>query len=264
MAPPRQARARWIALAALVAVLCGVAALWWGAGRPSDPHPSPPPGTPEARDPHVRRFSGVARPEIAHAQPASGTEVAEEPVARWGDIVVRVVDVAGRPEPGGWAEALDCPWFRPANSPRALAPLELSYAAAEGRCVLVGVRRDGLVRTEGPPVTVEVRHDDVARVDLVLPVARTGGVMLALEPVERGARLAWVPADSPLAQAGLMTGDVVLSIDGIPLTEVESEEIVGLVNGPVGTTFLVEVERAGADTGQPVIVIEVERHFLEG
>jgi carboxyl-terminal processing protease len=54
-------------------------------------------------------------------------------------------------------------------------------------------------------------------------------------------------ADAPAQRAGIMAGDVVVAVDGAPVTAENFHRMVGRMRGPAGTNVLVAVNRAGQD-----------------
>jgi S1-C subfamily serine protease len=160
-------------------------------------------------------------------------------------VRVTVRDESGRIDPGGWAEAADCPSLRPLGSS---ADGELLYEASPGRCVLRAVRQDGLVRVEGDLGSVTVAPGEDAQVTLTLPSSSRGGVQLAFQPDREGARIRWLPEGSELALAGIRDGDVLVSADGRPLAGLEAAEVSAALTGPEGDEVQLEVLRRG-DTG---------------
>ncbi len=76
--------------------------------------------------------------------------------------------------------------------------------------------------------------------------------------------------DSPAARAGVRSGDVLLDVDGAPLTDVSMDEAVRLLRGAAGTTVSITLDRPSAErtmrvemTRAIVAVGSVRSRFLE-
>jgi carboxyl-terminal processing protease len=85
---------------------------------------------------------------------------------------------------------------------------------------------------------------------------------VGLEVVEREGRITIVsPIDgTPAANAGLMSGDVIVRVDGQPLVDVSVQDGINLVRGPLGSTVVLTILRDGVDTPLefPLVREEVE------
>lgn len=55
------------------------------------------------------------------------------------------------------------------------------------------------------------------------------------------------PADGAAARAGVQAGDVVVAIDGAPVSGMDEREVVARLRGEVGTTVTLRVRRDGAE-----------------
>lgn len=175
-------------------------------------------------------------------------------------LLVRVVDDRGGYEPAAWAEAVDCPGFRPLVSEE---PEWLAYRALPGACSLRAVRPDGLFRTVGPAVRVQAAQGAEVRVELTVPSIRTGGVHFAFRPTEHGLQLLWVPPDTPISAAGLAPDDVLVAVNGQPVVDLAKEDLEELLVGPEGSELVLEVLRADADTDEAPELISVLREVVE-
>lgn len=69
------------------------------------------------------------------------------------------------------------------------------------------------------------------------------------------------PVDgSPAARAGILAGDIILSVDGMPVGADDLDDTAGRMRGPVGTRVVLGLRRAG--TEEPLIV-ELHRGQIE-
>ena len=69
------------------------------------------------------------------------------------------------------------------------------------------------------------------------------------------------PVDgSPAAKAGILAGDIILSVDGLPVGAADLDDTAGRMRGPVGTRVVLGLRRAG--TEEPLIV-ELHRGQIE-
>jgi carboxyl-terminal processing protease len=73
-----------------------------------------------------------------------------------------------------------------------------------------------------------------------------GGIHAKLGYSEGGGlRVVEAPAGGAADLAGIRTNDVIIAINGAPVRELDYEEIVDRLRGPVGSTVQLEVFRAG-------------------
>src|SRR5690606_35237083 len=69
------------------------------------------------------------------------------------------------------------------------------------------------------------------------------------------------PVDgSPAARAGILAGDIVLSVDGVPVGADDLDDTAGRMRGPVGTRVVLGLRRTGIE--EPLIV-ELHRGQIE-
>ncbi|MEX1021397.1 MAG: S41 family peptidase [Litorilinea sp.] len=77
---------------------------------------------------------------------------------------------------------------------------------------------------------------------------RFGGVGANIERTDAGYVL-YPLVDQPAARAGIQSGDLLLRVDDDPIPpEMESDQVVARVRGPVGSTVTLTIRRTGADT----------------
>lgn len=247
--------ARRAGLSVLIATVVLGVAWWWlrgsGAGSealersPSRSSPSPAP----TGAPIMGSDGNGASPDLEGPIPDGATE----PSPGEGRLLVTVVDSLGAPEPAGWASSVSCS-LRPGVDPQSDG---LVYLAPTGVCVLRGARQDGQVVAYGEPVEVVVVDGEDRHVRLVVPAERTGAMQVAFARSDEGLEVLWVPEGG---LDGLFVGDIVVGIDGVPVTDLSVEEALSALRGPEGTTVAVEVLDA-QDTG--VHLLQLERRFIE-
>ena len=104
----------------------------------------------------------------------------------------------------------------------------------------------GLVNSYGDPYTVffppkeaTVFNEDVN--------GSFGGVGMQMDANAKGQILVTSPLkDSPAAAAGILSGDVITSIDGTSTAQMSLDEAVQIIRGPVGTTVKLGILHPGA------------------
>ncbi len=66
-----------------------------------------------------------------------------------------------------------------------------------------------------------------------------------------------VVPESGAAAAGIVVGDAIVALDGVPITKLGIDGAVGRIRGTVGTKISVSIRR-----GEQVVVLVVERKKL--
>jgi carboxyl-terminal processing protease len=113
----------------------------------------------------------------------------------------------------------------------------------------------GLVATYGDPYTVfvepaprEMERDELA--------GHFGGIGAYMARDEAGALVLTVIPDRPAAKAGVQDGDVLLEVDGRPITgEMKVDEVVALVRGDLGSKVTLKLQRPGQADPLTIAVI---------
>ena len=139
----------------------------------------------------------------------------------------------------------------------------IETVADPGTCTFTARRRDGLLYAQSEPLEVEVVAGEVTVIELVLPSERTGGLGVAFEPVEDGMLVVQVHPDTPADEMGLMEGDLIVEVDGIPPDELGTQEFVSMMTGPVGSEVDFVIGWDG-DSGWMEEPLVLERAFLGG
>ena len=120
----------------------------------------------------------------------------------------------------------------------------------------------GMVQSFGDPYTffVEPEPRELERDKLA---GKFGGIGAMLEQNDAGWVLHPLP-DQPAAKAGVLDGDLLVAVDGVPITAtMSSDAVITLVRGEPGSVVEVRVRRAGAGRDAEEVVIAVTRAEIE-
>lgn len=79
-----------------------------------------------------------------------------------------------------------------------------------------------------------------------LTTGRFSGIGVWVKPLNKQLEIVSVLPGTPALEAGLKRGDVIETIDGAPVTEINPDEAVARIKGPEGSTVEVGVDREGA------------------
>ena len=117
----------------------------------------------------------------------------------------------------------------------------------------------GLVRSYGDPYTAYLPPSDAAAFDEDISGNFSGVGM------EVGMRDGYVTVIAPLTgtpaeEAGILTGDVIASIDGTPTDNISVDKAVQMIRGEKGTTVTLEIARRGAGE---LLTIDIVRDQIE-
>jgi membrane-associated protease RseP (regulator of RpoE activity) len=263
---------RWRKVAIGVGVAC-VAALvaWWGmAPPPLEPLPPAVAVAPPVA-PSVARPRAAEAPELVRAPrteaPAPAPAAPPAPVAMneahaqagLATLDLRVVDAGGRPVPeAGVALSGDCGRRRVR-----ITEGEGQLTVPAGRCTVSAWRPDGALEARAEPVDVDLAPGGTERVSLVVPTERIGGLGVQIRPHPRGVVVERVVPGSPADTSGLQAGDVIVEVDGTPVSALTLEEFQSLMTGPVGTQvrFVLGYDGEEGPVEEPIVVT---RAFLDG
>ena len=84
------------------------------------------------------------------------------------------------------------------------------------------------------------------------------GVTVLTDPDENGnIVIISTSKNSPAEEAGILPGDVIVSVDGKAVSEIGSEAAASLIKGPSGTTVLIGIKR-----GEELLSLTVERRIV--
>ncbi len=110
----------------------------------------------------------------------------------------------------------------------------------------------GLTESYGDPYTVFFPPADATVFEQDIAGA-FGGVGMEVDNDKDGNVIVVAPLkDSPAEKAGVLSGDIILSIGTTTTQGMTSDDAVKLIRGPVGTTVKITVQRAGAP--QPILI----------
>ena len=120
----------------------------------------------------------------------------------------------------------------------------------------------GMVQSFGDPYTffVEPEPRELERDQLA---GKFGGIGATLELSDAGWVLHPLP-EQPAARAGLLDGDVLIAVDGAPITgTMSSDAVIALVRGEPGTTVELRVRRATPNEAARELAFTVTRAEIE-
>ncbi len=87
---------------------------------------------------------------------------------------------------------------------------------------------------------------------------RVVGIGVVLDQRSRAPLVISVVDGSPASRAGLRSGDVIVSVDGVETARLPLGELADMVRGEPGTTVTLGIERAGSDDAQLVAIVRDE------
>jgi hypothetical protein len=126
-------------------------------------------------------------------------------------------------------------------------------------CRLRAWRTHGALRVPGPWAAVSPVSGSEVEVRLSVPTWQPAGMGIQIRPDEDGMRVTRVLAGSPAEAAGVLEGDLVLSIDGVSTAGMDLDTFLQYGLGPDGSE--VELEVASGD-GEAEI-LPVRRALIE-
>ena len=105
----------------------------------------------------------------------------------------------------------------------------------------------GSLRALEDPYTVFVKPQERDREEEQLR-GSFGGIGAYVERTEDGRTVLTPMADRPAAKAGILEGDELVAVDGVPITpDMPFDDVLALVRGDVGDVVRLTVRRAGSD-----------------
>lgn len=125
-------------------------------------------------------------------------------------------------------------------------------------CVVNAWRNDGMFRALALPELVELSAGEHLDLTMVLPGERMGGMGFQFRPLADSVAVHRVYEDTPAWDAGLRSGDRILSVDGEPTDDMAANDFVLLGTGPEGSVVRLEVEQE--DGG--VVEVDITRALL--
>lgn len=125
-------------------------------------------------------------------------------------------------------------------------------------CVVNAWRMDGLFRALAIPELVVLEAGEALDLTMVLPPERMGGMGFQFRPLADSVAVQVVYEDTPAWDAGLRSGDRILSVDGEPTDDMASNDFVLLGTGPEGSTVRLEVEQQDG----AVVEVDITRALL--
>jgi len=113
----------------------------------------------------------------------------------------------------------------------------------------------GALATLGDPYTLFIEPEPAEREKAQLE-GQFGGIGAYVQQDEEGRIVLDPMRDQPAEQAGLQTGDILIAVDGVPLTpEMTLDEVVDIIRGEVGTEVVLTIEREGEEEPLDLTVV---------
>ncbi len=244
----------------MVAALLLVAGLgaWWASSEAEQPELT------DAGEPETRRWRTLrtASASSAGAEPAEDTgvvsalepgevlslleeDLAEEPEAEpVGILRVQLYDAEGEAAYRSMPVVQGCEMVGRSYE----GPGSWFFLVRPGWCEVQGRAPDGLLFARTDWVDVEVLDGAEEALELSFPVERTGGLGVQIKAHEHGVLVDRVLPGTPAHDMGLVEGDLIVEVDGLPTTALELDEFIEVMTGPAGSDveFVLEAE---LDTG---------------
>ena len=124
------------------------------------------------------------------------------------------------------------------------APLDadggLFFPTTSGKCRIRAWRQAGALRLPGPRVEVDAVAGADADVDLEVPTFAPAGMGIGFRPTPDGVAVEHVQEGTPAWDAGLQSGDLISTINGVPTEGMGLEDFLQEGIGPAGTAVHVE------------------------
>lgn len=263
---PRRRKHWSVGLAMLAGILAGLWMLSTLDPRTPEPRRTAPPVARAPEAPVVRPAPRrITSEPLAPADedeapdddgPSTVTDTAEpDDAMAW--IEVRYEDADGYVVDDAWGGLTGCSIDA---LERRRDGFEARVVAGE-RCQAIAFRRDGLLQVRAEPLEFDAEPGMVAT--LVFPAERTGGIGIQFEPSDGGMMVVAVLPGTPADLAGLVPGDVVIGVGGVPVADLNAREFIEEMTGPEGSDVEFELEFE-ADTGISYTNVTLTRAFLSG
>ena len=114
---------------------------------------------------------------------------------------------------------------------------------------------NGMAKALGDKYTTFFTPDEYREFNQALDPAKISGigVLLAADPASKYIRAYYVVPGTPAEKAGLQSGDVFKSIDGVSIKGLTPEDVTKLLRGAPGTTVKIEAQRGSKPLGMLAI-----------
>lgn len=234
-----QDRVRWPVLAALLAI--ALVAAWWAFRVPAEPRVTvrPAMALQPARQAPVPSAPAPPTPPAPRVAPDAPSEAPEEPPPeREAAALVRIHGVVEGDFQGAsvWVRACG----RRVGIPSHDRTFEIRMPAQP--CDVRAWRVQGLLERPGPAVAVDPVPGDDIEVVLRLPRGGSAGFGFRFQPREDGVLVLQVHPDTPAHDAGLRSGDLILTMDGVDVAGMSQEDFLATSLGHEGTLGRMEIE----------------------
>jgi carboxyl-terminal processing protease len=119
-----------------------------------------------------------------------------------------------------------------------------SYYQPVDRRRLVYAAIDGMLSATGDPHTLFLSPSENTVADQQLNGVQFSGIGAIVVP-DRGSLQVLAPLPhSPASLAGMRAGDIVVEINGVPVSRLSGSDAIGRIHGPAGSTVRLTIERA--------------------
>lgn len=214
--------------------------------------PRPPRLAPEPDRPAPQASQPVLEPADDEAS-IEVTDTADE------NVVVTLVleDADGHVVDRGWPYVTGCPIVHHYREEDRFAVV-VPYGSI---CTAWAQKQDGLL----PVRTDRIEFDALPGTEIVLvfPAERTGGIGIRFQPMGDHVVVQSVLPGTPAWEAGLVPGDRIVSVGGVPVADLDTEGFVDQMTGPEGSDVEFELEME-SDTGLSISRVNLTRAFLSG
>ena len=217
----------------------------WPSESPPKMVSSPPVVKPFPKKKVVRQ---APEPPPVHRAPPPREKTVERT-----ELIVDVVDEDGRPDDRARVWITGC---------KVLGGRQRAFVVEPGHCEVHGARRDGALFARAEPVQVDVAAGDSGYAQVQLPSTKTGGLGISIRMDHGAIRVLSVMPGTPAEKMGLVPGDRIVEVDGVPTTELGVRGFVQRMTGPVGTEveFVLRYEEEGEVVEEPLTIV---RSFLK-